>query len=203
MIELYSGTPGSGKSLHIAERIIHLCNRKKDSIVIANFEVDTTSFKYPDRFMYMDNFALSPDDLKKIALSYFENHPRKEDSIFLFIDESQLLFNSRDWNSAGRKEWLSFFTQHRKYGYNIVLVAQFDLMLDKQIRSLIEYEQIHRKFTNYGFLGTLLKLFTFGDWFICVEHWYTIDKKTSSYLFRAHKRYYKIYDTFQDFSVNY
>lgn len=203
MIQLYSGTPGSGKSLHIAERIIHLCNKKKDCLVIANFEVDTSSFKYKDRFMYIDNIDLNVSDLKVIALNFFKDHQRKEDSIFLFIDEAQLLFNSRDWNSKGRKDWLSFFTQHRKYCYNIVLVAQFDLMIDKQIRSLIEYEQIHRKLTNFGGIGLFLKLITFGDWFICVEHWYSINQKTSSYMFRAHKKYYQIYDTFQDFSVNY
>lgn len=203
MIQLYSGTPGSGKSLHIAERLTYLANKRKDCIIIVNFEVDTSSFKYPDRVLFYDNFELTPDLLRSIALEFFQDHERKEDSIYLFIDESQLLFNSRDWNTKGRKEWLSFFTQHRKYGYNITLVAQFDLMLDKQIRSLIEYEQIHRKLTNFGGIGGLIKLLTFGEWFICVEHWYTINQKTSSYMFRAHKKYYKIYDTFQDFQVNY
>lgn len=199
MICLYSGTPGSGKSLHIAERLFYLLNRKKDCVVICNFDIDIDNFKYPDRFILMENDLLNVSGLKSIALDFFKSHPRKEDSIFLFIDESQLLFNSRDWNSNGRKEWLSFFTQHRKYGYNIVLVAQFDLMIDKQIRSLIEYEMIHRKFTNFGFIGTLLKFLTFGDWFICVEHWYTINKKTGDYIFRARKKYYSIYDTFKDF----
>ena len=37
-----------------------------------------------------------------------------------------------------------FFSQHRKLGYRVILVAQFSEMIDKQIRALIEYEYIHR-----------------------------------------------------------
>ena len=79
-----------------------------------------------------------------------------EDQILLVIDESQLIFNARDWQKAGREKWLSFFSQHRKYGYHIILVAQFDRMIDRQIRSLIEYEYVHRKVGNYGIKGRAL-----------------------------------------------
>lgn len=201
MISLFCGTPGSGKSLHIAERITALCNQRKECIVIANFEVDVSNFRYAWRFHYIDNLALNPDKLRTISDSFFENKKRQEDKIFLFIDECQLIFNSRDWQSKSRMDWLSFFSQHRKYGFNVVLVAQFDLMIDKQIRSLIEYQYIHRKISNFGYIGKLIKLLSFGDWFICIELWYPIGQKTSSYIFRAHKRYYKIYDTFNDFAL--
>ena len=39
----------------------------------------------------------------------------------------------------------SHFSQHRKLGYRVILIAQFDRMLDRQIRSVLEYEYIHRK----------------------------------------------------------
>lgn len=200
MISLFSGTPGSGKSLHIAERITALCNMRKDCIVISNFEVDSSCFRFPERFYFIDNLALCPDRLKSISIRFFENRKREEDRLFLFIDECQLIFNSRDWQQKNRMDWLSFFSQHRKYGYNVVLVAQYDLMIDKQIRSLIEYHYIHRKISNFGFIGKLIKILSFGDWFICIELWYPIGQKTGSYIFRAHKRYYRIYDTFNDFA---
>ena len=41
MIELYSGTPGSGKSLHCADRIIRLNRHRK--MVVTNFEIDKNS----------------------------------------------------------------------------------------------------------------------------------------------------------------
>ena len=83
---------------------------------------------------------------------------RVEDSILLIIDEAQMLFNPRDWNAKDRIEWLKFFQVHRHFGFSIILVSQSDMMLDKQIRALIEYEEIHRKVSNYGIRGYLLML---------------------------------------------
>ena len=199
MIQLFSGTPGSGKSLHMAKMIYDYSSYRKDRLIIVNFEIDTDKLRFPDRVVYVSNNDLTPEFLKKTAEEFYYTHPLKEGSILLFIDECQILFNARNWNEKGRLEWLSFFSQHRKYGFDIFLVAQFDMMIDKQIRSLIEYEQIHRKVSNYGFLGTLVKLFAFGDLFICVEHWYTIKKKTSQSFFKARKKYYSLYDTFKHF----
>ena len=38
---------------------------------------------------------------------------------------------------------MTFFSQHRKLGFNIILITQSDRMLDKQIRSLVEDEVKH------------------------------------------------------------
>jgi hypothetical protein len=43
----------------------------------------------------------------------------KEGEILLLIDEAQLMFNSRKWQNISRQGWLSFFSQHRHYGYPI------------------------------------------------------------------------------------
>ena len=40
----------------------------------------------------------------------------------------------------------------------MILIAQFDRMLDRQIRSVIEYEHIHRKVKNIGVWGKCLIL---------------------------------------------
>lgn len=199
MIELYSGTPGSGKSLHTAKDIYwYLRNDQK--LVIANFEIDIECVKHPENFIYIDNFDLTPERVVEIAVDWYQDHELKENSIILIIDECQLLFNSRDWNRPDRRDWLSFFTQHRKYGFIVTLVAQYDEMLDKQVRALIEYESIHRKVTNYGYLGLLLKLVTFGDWFVCLDIWYPMKKQTSATWFRAKHKYYDLYDTFNTFN---
>lgn len=200
MITLYTGTPGSGKSLHMARRLFNILNRRKKSIVIANFEIDLSRVKHPDRFIYVSNNGLSPDFLRDLAFDFFMDNPLQESSIFLFIDECQIIFNSRRWQEKGRNDWLVFFTQHRKFGFDIILTSQFDLMIDKQIRSLIEYEIVHRKITNYGCLGFLLRILSFGQpVFIAIEKWYSINQKTSSYIFFARKRFYSLYDTFNTF----
>ena len=206
-IYLYSGTPGSGKSLHLAQDILFYCSRPKNCLVISNFSVDTDKLKYPDRFIYMDNDDMTAENLVNIGLSrlsMWSNYSELEASIILIIDESQLLFNARSWNEKGRSRWIKFFTQHRKLGYKIILVAQFDQMIDKQIRSLIDVQYIHRKFSDIGLLGLFLKVITRSDIFIAVEMFYPLKLRTGSKIYRAHKRHYSLYDTcnlFQEFDT--
>lgn len=201
MIRIYTGTPGSGKSLHLAKDIYHYTSCRRDRLVIANFEVDETKLKHPARFNFIPNKDLQPGLLKEISYGFFTSHnmPVREGRLVLIIDEAQVMFNARTWQKDGRDDWVYFFSQHRKYGYDVYLVAQFDEMIDRQIRSLIEYQVIHRKVTNFGMGGMLLNVLTLGGLFIAIEHWYSIKKKTGSEWFKARKKYYQLYDTFKDF----
>lgn len=203
MVKLYSGTPGSGKSLHMARDLYRFLNCRKDYLVVCNFEIDVERVKFPERFVYLDNFSLDNpfDDLEPILVEYRNNPVFRpvEGCIKVFIDECQLLFNSREWNKKGRKEWLRFFTLHRKYFCDVYLVAQYDEMIDKQVRALIEYEVVHRKVSNMGYIGWFLKLLTFGDWFVAVERFYSLKMKVDAYYFRAWRKYYSLYDTFKIF----
>lgn len=203
MISLYSGTPGSGKSLHIARRVYY--SLKIGQTVYCNFEINMQLFakmKQKPKFHYVPNWELTPAYLIGEAQRYFEKHKRREDVLLLVIDECQLIFNAREWNAKGRNEWLSFFTQHRKYGYEIVLVAQFDNMIDKQIRSLIEYEIIHRKLSNFGIKGKLLSLFFGGNTFVAVRVWYPMNERIDSEFFHAKRKLFKLYDTYGTFKID-
>lgn len=199
LIYLYSGTPGSGKSLHTADKLYWRLRAGKP--VIANF-----TFRWQDcgknpHYLYINNMDLTPERLINFSRNWFACHKFHEGAITLVIDESQILFNSRDWNAAGRGDWLSFFTQHRKYGYDVILVAQFDKMLDRQIRALIEYECIHRKVSNFGIWGKIFSLFAGGKLFVCVKVWYPMKEKVRSEFFRAKKKYYQLYDSYADFGA--
>lgn len=199
MIYLYSGTPGSGKSLHTADKLYWRLRAGKP--VIANF-----TFRWQDcgknpHYLYINNMDLTPERLINFSRNWFACHKFHEGAITLVIDESQILFNSRDWNAAGRGDWLSFFTQHRKYGYDVILVAQFDKMLDRQIRALIEYECIHRKVSNFGIWGKIFSFFAGGKLFVCVKVWYPMKEKVGSEFFRAKKKYYRLYDSYADFGA--
>lgn len=205
MIDLYSGTPGSGKSLHVAQKLYYRLRGQKPCI--CNFEINSDRVmtrrqrkkKAPYLFRYVPNDKLTPEFLIEFARMYFAGRKVMEDTITLVIDECQLLFNARDWNKPDRKGWLSFFTQHRKYGYHIILVAQFDQMLDKQIRSLVEYEYIHRKMSNFGWRGWILSILFGGNTFVAVKVWYPMNQKVGSDIYHARRKYYRIYDTFLDF----
>jgi zona occludens toxin (predicted ATPase) len=198
MINLYSGTPGSGKSLHMASDIYY--HLKFGRTVIANFEIKPDFVKKcRGKFVFVDNENLTPEYLIQFSKEYFAGKPFKEGKINLYIDECQLLFNAREWQKLGRNEWLSFYTQHRKLGYNIILVAQFDRMIDRQIRSLIEYNYIHRKVSNFGIGGKLISLLSFGNLFVSVKVWYPLNEKVGSEFFQCRKKYYSLYDTYNTF----
>ena len=121
MIYLYSGTPGSGKSLHMARDIYH--RLRQGGTVIANFDINVNKIpKCKGQFIYLDNEYLTPQNLIKFSAVFFRDHKFKEGKLRVYLDECSILFNARDWNMNGRKEWLSFMSQHRKYGYDLYLM---------------------------------------------------------------------------------
>ena len=198
MIILYSGTPGSGKSMHAAKTIVEWSKRGKG--VICNFPVCLDHIRRVKKQpVYLDNSEITVQALTDYA---YRNHiAGKESQTLVVLDEAQVLFNSRSYLTKDRKEWCTFFSQHRHYGFDFILIAQFDRMLDKQIRFLIETEYKHRKLNNYGIGGTILQLATLNSsWFICIEYWYGGNKlKLGSEIFKYRKAYGKIYDTFAIF----
>lgn len=201
MIRLFSGTPGSGKSLHTAQI---LKNRIRDGQpVVCNFPLDISKCWIrrgkKNNFHYVPNDQLNPSDLIRYSVEYFNGKRVREGELLLVIDECQLLFNSREWQKSGRAEWLSFFTQHRKFGYDVILIAQFDGMVDKQIRSLIEYNVIHRKVSNFGIGGKIISLCSLGGLFVAVKVWYPLNEKVGSEFFRSRKSLYTIYDSYISF----
>ena len=198
MIELYSGTPGSGKSLHVA-KIIRERLRMYNCVIIGIFYVNqNTVKKRKGTYIYVDNSRLEPERLIKFAIRYARHKGRrlKEDELYLFIDEAQLLFNSRDWQLIKTSGWVSFYSQHRKLGFYIGLIAQFDRMLDRQIRSLVENEIKHRKVSRAGLFGKLLGFLTGDNLFIYIKIWYPMKQKVYSEFFLGTKKVYDLYDSY-------
>lgn len=199
-ITLYSGTPGSGKSYHAAVDIWSQL-RKSGRGLITNFSLNGRCLERAKcRYNYVDNSDLTVRFLEDYAATYHK--PGLEGQTLVVIDEAQVLFNARSFADRGRQEWCTFFSQHRKYGFNFILIAQFDRMLDRQIRCLIEYDVHHRKLNNYGFGGVLLSIFTgLGIWFVAIEYWYGGNSlKLRSYMIHFRKKVAAIYDSYATFS---
>lgn len=203
MIELYTGTPGSGKSLHASETIVKWINIYK-SPVITNFtfEYQRLKMKGFSAYVKIDNSIINPDQL--IRFSELYRQKRKwdrvpEEHILLILDECQLLFNCRNWNAKDRNTWISFFTQHRKLGYKIILICQFAEMIDKQIRSLVEYEYIHRKVANIGIYGKIINTLALGRLHVAVKVYSPLKEKVGSNFFKGNKKYYELYDSYNRF----
>lgn len=197
-IYLYTGTPGSGKSLH-ATRDIRDYLKYRKSLVICNYEV-VVDDKWRGRFEHVKNNELNPHMLVSRAHDIWNGRKPVEDGLLLVIDECQLLFNSRTWNDRQRLDWIEFFSQHRKYGYKIIMIAQYSEMIDKQMRALLEYEVIHRKFGNYGLFGKLISILSFGELFIAVTRFYSLGQKISSEWFRDSKKLIRMYNSYDQFA---
>lgn len=190
MIWLYTGTPGSGKSYHAAADIYHRLRRQKGgNRVIANFPISIDS----KNFLYLDNSELTVKRL--CGFSRFYHRPGVEGQTLVVIDEAQIIFNSRSWQSDHnqRMEWIKFFTQHRKLGFNFILIAQNDRMLDRQIRCLIEYEVSHMKMSNF------FRFLPFTS-FLAVTRWYGQRMKLNHEVILYRKRVADIYDSYKMFS---
>ncbi|MDB8791990.1 zonular occludens toxin domain-containing protein [Romboutsia sp. 1001216sp1] len=194
MIYFYSGTPGSGKSLHVAQDIYNKLFIRKQN-VIANFDINREIYnkkKKKGKFLYVPNNELTPE----FFYQYAKDHHvlGKESQTLVILDECQILFNPRAWNDKYRINWVNFFTQHRKWGYNFILISQFDRLVDRQIRSLFEYEVKHRKVNNFK----LAKLFPIST-FCAVEYWYGVKERVGCEFFIYKKKYGQMYDTFKNF----
>lgn len=193
MIWLYSGTPGSGKSYHALKDILAKVKRKENNKVIANFPVDCG--KYQSNFIYKDNTEITISYLVQFAR---DNHKIGiENQTLVVIDEAGVKFNCRDGFSGTtskiRMEWLKFFAQHRKLGYNFILVAQSDKQLDKQIRLNLEYDVIHKKINNFFWF---LPITTF----LAVSRWYGQKMKVGHEVIIFSKRVARKYDSYAMFT---
>lgn len=207
MIYFFTGKPGNGKSLHMAE-IMYL-KMKLGRNVIANFEINEHAFdgcraqkkgtlgkfifmdnKYWLNNAYLDRRRREPvndgisysylDGLYNFALQFHERNAMgqiREHQTLLVLDECQELFNTRSWNRKDRLLWCSFFRHHRKYGYDVYLISQDDEVIDKQIRNVLEYEVEHRCINNFKFIGKLLGLFSGGRLFVAITRWYMKGRK--------------------------
>jgi zona occludens toxin (predicted ATPase) len=180
MIELYTGFVGSGKSYHAVRRGTLIADAPAGKrYVVANFPVKekrTFRSKIPfigkrfkkqsvkPRWLFQEDLTVSYLIKKSHELGFYG----KESQALLIIDEAGIFFNSRDWNvkPTERKDWIKFLSQSRKFGYDVVFIVQDGRMLDRQIRSLAEYEVQHKKMNNWA----LFKLLPFTA-FACVKFW--------------------------------
>ena len=212
MIQIYTGTPGSGKSLHMAKDICDALE-KTDCEVLANFTIsqyDKSGKKvFKDeqfsRFHYVSDDELKPSYLINFAENYWAEHDRNinhnkyEQQIRLYIDEAQQHFNSRDWQKNNtckiKDKWTWFFSVHRHFGFKITLCSQLLSNLDKQVRGVIEYELHHRKLANMGAGGAFFNLLFGGNMYLCVCCWAPMHMKISQSFFRYKDKFGNLYDT--------
>ncbi|MDD3278624.1 MAG: zonular occludens toxin domain-containing protein [Lachnospiraceae bacterium] len=210
MIILYTGTPGSGKSYHMAADI--MLQYKRGKYIFTNFEINTDYLhkRYPHskaQVFQIDNRDLQyPYGLEGFSRNFCKSDKDGrvfERQCYLFIDECQNNFDARQWNIKGRAEWNHWLSEHRKDGFQVYLITQNDADIDKKIRGRIEQEVKHFKINNFKIFGQVLAVLCGGNLFSRKCYWYTKGKSSSDVisfdLAIGHKRYFKIFNTSKRF----
>lgn len=202
VMNCYTGTPGSGKSLHLARDCMDYLRFGKN--VICNFECRPEILKKEKRGLIGRLFRLGRKygdyifkSYKDLSVNYLVSYAKKyhkygvENQTLIAIDECHILFNSRDWNMGDRNKWILFFTEHRKLGFEIVLVAPNIRMIDKQIRGVFESEIVHRCIGEYKLMWLLP-----GKNFVAIKKWIGVKIKTSTEFFKYTKKCGEFYDSY-------
>lgn len=196
-VYVYSGVPGSSKTYHAVRQIIR---RRKPTIT-------NITLKDCRNVSCVPLSSITPEMLMAFSERYFAEHPFKEDTIWLVLDECQLLFNSRTWSDASRSDWLAFLSQSRKYGYKVILIAQSIDMIDKQFRALVEYDCTHRSAGSVFFPFKVLHKMGFP--LFCANYRYydmgttgtTEHAIISREIYSINRRVYRHYETRQDLTA--
>lgn len=174
MITIFQGTLGSGKS---ASMVVDMCEHLLNGgVVAANFSlVPDWAERLAGRNIWcrlglrdpapkaaclrarfrqvqsVDDVWSASDDLIPRTLAPLNKE--REGRGRLYLDECQLVFNSRQWSDNSK--WIHFFSQSRKLRWDVYLVAHSVNMIDKQIRPFIEFETRFRDLRKVKFLGLL------------------------------------------------
>jgi hypothetical protein len=154
-MKVYSGPRGSGKTAHAVKDALEKLSYRKHNNVVANFDMNFRKSEiggrksYDKKFFFIpDHEMLTPEVL--IELSAKNGWYEIEGQTLLILDESGIKFNARKWNISPQiaLEWVDFFVNSRKLGYDPVLIAQNRRMIDRQIRDIIETDVKHAKLNN-------------------------------------------------------
>ncbi|GHU96680.1 hypothetical protein FACS1894208_11610 [Clostridia bacterium] len=213
-IRVFTGTPGSGKTLRAVRYAFKMC--KSGKRIITNMPL-----RFPDKLTSWNaphlwtNKELTVENFKAFDSEHHERLPdgslTEESQTLVIVDECHLLWGD---NYIGSKsecaKWEEFFSQHRKHGFDFLFVTQHIRRIDRSIRENIETETYHLKFENapnktliYAVLILLFKLFRF-TLFIGITSWVHFkhkDFRTRNF-FTYSKKFGKMFNTFMTYESN-
>ena len=149
---LLTGKRGTGKSLNAVKTIQQYLQQGR--IVATNLDLFVEHLLSPSSRVI--SYRL-PD----VPFSELLNHPLfprgnlnpidEAKNGLLVLDECAGFLNSRDWKDKDRTALIAFLAQSRKYGWDLILIAQGPSMIDKQIRTeLCDMHGVCRETSKIG-----------------------------------------------------
>jgi zona occludens toxin len=176
MISLFTGAPGAGKSYAAVRFIAKALEQGKPVVTnvplkdgwaltlaktnlfrrLVPGRVERVAAQY-ERQLYVSE---SLEDLMRVRL-----RGKGEGRGLMVLDEAHRHFNARTWDSdedgradkgvaiVRRLRFVKYFSGHRHYGFDIILITQDANNIDRQIRTLFEYLVIARNLRNFKLVG--------------------------------------------------
>lgn len=149
-ISLITGVPGSGKTMFACKEISRALEDGKPVATNVQLREDFPEYILRRSWLYyvkfwrrksfqkrareQFHFAESLDELMAIRLK-----GSREGRGLMVLDEAHEWMNARSWSAEDRKVIVRLFSQHRKLGWDVLVLAQHPEMIDKQVRNLVEY----------------------------------------------------------------
>ena len=191
-ILLYSGTVGSGKSLHTScdirehlrdgKTVISTCNidtsycfMNKLQELIFDLSKGKIHLWQPDErqknFYFVDILKITPEYLYEFAARHHVEG--KERQTYLYLDECVAIFSPTCPTMQNNKlweEWQTFFRVSRQIGYEVILVPQSTRLIAKKVVDCCELDVRHYNYKYKGNLGFFVSLIFHGI-FVAATFW--------------------------------
>jgi len=179
-ITLVTAPPGGGKSYYAIRRVVDALMEGKPvagnveldedwvrKIVRRNWVLWLRPFKRREFIKHAADRYHFTEDLEELFRLRLEG--KGESRGRMVLDEAHNWMNARSWSAEDRKAIVKFFSQHRKLGWDIDLIAQHAEMIDKQVRNLCEYVVYLRNLKKASWGG--IRLFPF-NLFLAITTWH-------------------------------
>ena len=156
---LLTGKRGSGKTLLSVSYVVRALKQGRPIATNINFFPQhlvgplnsTPIYRLPDFPTAMDLESLPPGNPDPVD---------EANNGLLILDECAAFLNSREWNAKDRLSLIAWLAQSRKYGWDLILIAQHARMIDAQLRdSLVDLHGIARRIDKIAipFLSPVVK----------------------------------------------
>jgi hypothetical protein len=136
-VYLVTGKLGSGKSLCAVDRVRDYISRKRR--VVTNFWCDLAPISRsnggPVSHARIEVIPARPTSLDLARLG--RGGASEHDAGLLILDECGTFLNARKWNEGDRQGVIDWLLHSRKLGWDVILICQSLVALDKQVREMV------------------------------------------------------------------
>jgi zona occludens toxin (predicted ATPase) len=156
MITQVTGTPGAGKSIYaLIKYILPELERKASRKIITNIplNIDALVVVYGD--IVRDSIEIFDGSYSEIDV-YEDSNKQFLQGVLFIVDECQEHY---DKDKIDGTEVMAYFSRHRKYACDFVIITQNPALISRKLRALVEYCHYLSKTRSIGGNGYIVKTY--------------------------------------------